>query len=77
MDILIWMNTIRKIRCQIFRITQEEMAAIAGVEQATISRWEAGANDPSLRHLRRIRAEALRRGLKWDDRLLFGVERVA
>lgn len=54
-----------------FQVTQSEMAEIAGTSQATISRWEAGATNPSLRHLRRIRAEALRRRLKWDDRLLF------
>jgi transcriptional regulator with XRE-family HTH domain len=71
MDILIWMNAMRRIRCEVFRITQQQMAAIAGVEQATVSRWETGVNEPSLRHLKRIRTEARRRKLQWDDDLLF------
>lgn len=68
---LICMNPIRKIRCQVFKVTQEELATIAGVEQPTVSRWEKGINEPSLRHLRRMRLEAKRRGLSWDDDLLF------
>lgn len=64
------MNSLRHIRCEVFRITQEEMAKIAGVRQATISRWEAGITDPSLRHIRRIRTEARKRRLHWDDRVL-------
>ncbi|WP_410052164.1 helix-turn-helix domain-containing protein [Bradyrhizobium sp. SZCCHNS30571] len=48
------------------------MAKIAGVRQATISRWEAGLTDPSLKHLKRIRAEARKRRLAWNDCLLLG-----
>jgi len=72
------MNPLRHIRCVVFRITQEEMAKICRVRQATISRWEAGITDPSLRHIRRIRTEARKRRLQWDDRLLLAeVERAA
>jgi transcriptional regulator with XRE-family HTH domain len=73
----ICMNTLRRIRSEIFQVTQEEMAVIAGVEQATVSRWETGVNEPSLRHLKRIRAEAHRRRLQWDDKWLFVGDRVA
>lgn len=65
------MNPIRHIRCEIFRVTQDEFAEILETSQATISRWEAGITNPSLRHLRRLRAEAIQRKLKWDDQLLF------
>jgi predicted transcriptional regulator len=65
------MNAMRHIRCEVFQLTQEEMAVIAGVEQPTVSRWEAGINDPSLRHMKRIRAEARRRRLQWDDDWFF------
>ncbi|MBW7968139.1 helix-turn-helix transcriptional regulator [Bradyrhizobium sp. BR 10289] len=62
----------KHIRSAIFRITQIEMAEIAGVEQPTVSRWEKGTHEPSLTNLERIRAEAVRRGLAWDDGLFFG-----
>lgn len=65
------MNWLKRIRCEVFRITQAEMASIAGVRQATVSRWEAGITGPSLRHIRRIRNEARKRKLRWDDRFLF------
>lgn len=71
MDILKWMNPILHIRRSVLRITQGDMGRIAGVSQATISRWESGRNEPSLEHLRRIRAEVRRRRLSWDERWLY------
>lgn len=65
------MNQLRRIRCKVFKITQAEMAAIADTRQATISRWESNKLRPSLAQLARIRAEARRRGLKWDDSWFF------
>lgn len=62
----------RHIRCVVFQATQVEMAAIAGVRQATISRWESDDLTPSLPALRRIRAEARRRGIEWNDAWFFG-----
>ncbi|WP_354117861.1 helix-turn-helix domain-containing protein [Bradyrhizobium sp. LA6.12] len=53
------------------------MAKICRVRQATISRWEAGIGEPSLRHVRLIRAEARRRRLRWDDRVFLAEERAA
>lgn len=51
--------------------TQAAFAAIAGVTQATVSRWERGEFEPTREQLQRIRDEAIRRGLKWDDRMFF------
>ncbi|MBZ9794329.1 helix-turn-helix domain-containing protein [Mesorhizobium sp. ES1-4] len=62
-----------QLRLSIFHATQTEMAAIAGVNQSQVSRWERGVRRPSLREMERIRAEALRRDLPWDDRWFFEV----
>jgi transcriptional regulator with XRE-family HTH domain len=71
------MSQIRRIRIAVLRITQAELAAIAGVKQATVSRWEQGIHQPSLHHLARIREEAKRRRLKWDDRWFFSQDEAA
>ncbi len=47
------------------------MAAIAGVDQATWSRWERGLLEPTLGQIASVRAEAKRRRLRWNDGLLF------
>jgi transcriptional regulator with XRE-family HTH domain len=65
------MNPIRDVRVRLFAITQQEMADIAGVRQPTVSRWERDLLQPNLDALSRIRREALRRGLRWNDRLFF------
>lgn len=66
------MTQLRFIRCQVFKVTQADMAMIAGTRQATVSRWEHNKLRPSLEHLLRIRAEANRRGLNWNDSWFFG-----
>lgn len=43
-----WMNTLRHIRRTVLKVTQVELAGIAGVRQATISRWERDDCTPSL-----------------------------
>ena len=65
------MSALVRIRKDVFSVTQAEMGVIAGVPQATISRWEAGLLEPSLTELARIRSEALRRGVAWDDSWFF------
>lgn len=60
-----------RIRVAVFRASQAEMAATAGVEQGTWSRWERGLRQPTLDALTRVRNEAARRGLAWDDRWFF------
>jgi len=65
------MHAIKHIRKTLFKVTQAEMAVIAGTTQASVSRWEKGQSDPSLDELARIRSEALRRQIDWDDRIFF------
>lgn len=65
------MNTIRRIRCEVFQVSQAAFAEIAGVKQATVSRWEHDLMEPTLAPLGRIRAAAIAQGLPWDDRWFF------
>jgi transcriptional regulator with XRE-family HTH domain len=55
-----------------FGVTQAEFAALAGVTQGTVSRWEAGVA-PSLDDMRAIREAALARGIDWNDGWFFEV----
>lgn len=65
------MSLMRHIRKDIFQLTQTEFGAICGVTQATISRWEDGLLAPDLKELERIRSEAIRRGIDWEDSIFF------
>jgi len=65
------MNQIEYVRKHILRVTQTEMARIAKVTQATVSRWEAGEFGPSQDELRLIRNEAIERGILWNDAVFF------
>lgn len=65
------MNSIKYIRTEIFRVSQGEFARIAGVNQSTISKWEGGGREPELDHMKRIRDEAIGRGMEWSDALFF------
>lgn len=65
------MNPLLHIRKNVLKITQAEMAAISGVRQATVSRWENGLLEPSLDQMRSIREEAVKRGVDWQDGLFF------
>jgi transcriptional regulator with XRE-family HTH domain len=47
------------------------MAEISGASQTSVSAWEKGTREPDLRNMEAIRAEALRRGIEWDDRWFF------
>lgn len=67
------MGPIEHIRRNILKETQTGFAAIAGVTQATVSRWETGEFEPSRDELDRIRSEALARGLPWNDLWFFAV----
>lgn len=70
------MNTLKHIRKNVFKATQAEFAAIAGVTQASVSRWENGVA-PSLDEMRTIRNAAEERGLAWDDALFFAIPEAA
>ncbi|HWL06754.1 MAG TPA: helix-turn-helix domain-containing protein [Xanthobacteraceae bacterium] len=59
------------IRRNVFGGTQSAFAQIAGVTQATVSRWERGELEPSREEMARIRSAAHERGIAWDDRWFF------
>lgn len=65
------MNVMRRIREHIFGVSQNEMARIVGVNQSTVSRWESGTHMPLSPQLAKIRREAKRRSLLWDDSWFF------
>lgn len=75
------MNALEHIRRNVFGIKQQEFAAIAGVQQSTVSRWENGESVPTLEEMNRIRDEAAKRGrklkAKWNDRLFFAAPQEA
>jgi transcriptional regulator with XRE-family HTH domain len=64
------MNALRHIRKHVFQCTQTEFASLAGVGQASVSRWENGV-EPSRDEMAAIRQAAVDRGLEWDDRWFF------
>jgi predicted transcriptional regulator len=64
-------NPIKSIRKNLFAISQAEFGNIAGVNQSTVARWESGQISPTLYEIARIRGEAILRGLRWDDSVLF------
>ena len=64
-------NALRNIRKNVFKVTQTEFATLAGVTQATVSRWENGVA-PSLEEMQAIRkAASEREDIDWDDGLFF------
>lgn len=67
------MSSLRHIRKSVLGLSQAELATIASVSQGTVSKWEAGELDPNLDEMARIRDEARRRGLEWDDSWFFEI----
>jgi transcriptional regulator with XRE-family HTH domain len=65
------MKPIEHIRKSLFEVSQTAFAEIAGTTQASVSRWEQGAQEPSQSEMERIRSEAVLRGIDWDDRFFF------
>lgn len=64
------MSTLKNIRKNVFKVTQSEFAELAGVTQASVSRWENGVA-PSLEEMQSIRKAAADRGLEWADSMFF------
>lgn len=58
---------IRFIRERYFHATQESFAALLGVHQATVAKWERSTFSPDIDLLRRIRSAAHGAGLHWQD----------
>lgn len=71
------MNAIMHIRKRVLAVTQGELANIASVKQATVSRWESGELSPSLEQMDAIRTEIIRRGLDWRDAWFFELPKEA
>lgn len=70
------MNAVKHIRERVFKLTQAPFAALAGVSQPTVSRWEEAdcqGSEPTREQMARIRAAAIKRGIEWDDRWFFEV----
>ena len=64
------MSAIRHIRLKVFKVTQADFAAMAGVSQASVSRWEAGGA-PTLDEMQAIRKAAADRKILWNDAWFF------
>jgi transcriptional regulator with XRE-family HTH domain len=65
------MRPIEHIRRFTFKVSQTAFGEIAGTTQASVSRWEQGAQEPSQSEMERIRNEATFLGIEWDDRWFF------
>jgi transcriptional regulator with XRE-family HTH domain len=65
------MSPIKHIRKNLFDVSQAVFGEIAGTTQASVSRWETGEQTPSHTEMLRIREEAKRRGLDWNDLWFF------
>lgn len=70
-------DPIKYVRDEVLQITQAQLAEIAGVTQATVSRWEKGQLEPGRGELRRIKQAVLDKGAAWDDRWVFEVPAAA
>lgn len=65
------MTPMLRIRKEVLGLTQAEMAALTGVQQATVSRWEKGGLEPNREQMERIRSSAQSQGKNWDDSWFF------
>jgi transcriptional regulator with XRE-family HTH domain len=68
------MNAVEYIRTKVFKMTQAPFAAVAGVSQPTVSRWEMDSlpgSQPDREEMERIRSAAIERGLPWNDSWFF------
>jgi len=71
-------DPIHAIRKKLLGMTQIQFATLTGVAQATVSRWESGALEPTRAEMRTIRNAVLASGQHWNDAWFFDpVEQVA
>jgi transcriptional regulator with XRE-family HTH domain len=66
------LSPIRWVRQKVFGVTQDELAAIGGVSRPRVSRYET-VDDPPFDFLKRLRAEAARRGLPFSADWFFEI----
>ncbi|HEU4682969.1 MAG TPA: hypothetical protein VFS39_00520 [Nitrospira sp.] len=64
------MSPMQNIRVNIFKKRQAEFAALIGVNQSTVSRWDNGV-EPDRADLAAIRDAASREGIEWKDEWFF------
>ena len=65
------MNPIKFIRSEVLGLNQHELAAVAGVSQATVSRWESGELHPGFMEMVKMRDEAERIGKPFEVSVFF------
>lgn len=65
------MNAFERIRRMHLGLSQAALAEIAGVDQSTVSRWEAGHASPSFWQLLAIRDHAREKAIEWSDSWFF------
>lgn len=67
------MTPMAYIRREKLKLTQVGMARVAGVTQATVSRWEqeCGGLEPDRKAMDAIRTYASEHGIEWHDRWFF------
>lgn len=65
------MNAFEHIRRVRLKLSQREMAALTGVHQSTVSKWENGYLAPGFWEMLHMRECARERGLPWEDRWFF------
>jgi predicted transcriptional regulator len=65
------MSAVEHIRRKVLGLTQKGLADVAGVSQATVSRWEHGTLEPNRDEMDLIRRKAIEEGKDWDDSWFF------
>lgn len=65
------MSPFAYIRIEVFCLSQKKFAAMIGVNQGTVSRWDNGTNHPDYAGLQIIREQAKAQGLAWNDSWFF------
>lgn len=71
MRIMRVMKPITHIRKNVLGLSQKALGDVAGVSQATVSRWEHGTLEPNRDEMDLIRSKAIEQGKAWDDRWFF------
>lgn len=66
------MSEIEHIRKKL-KLSQAELAEVAGVSQSTVSRWEQGKLEPNRDEMDRMRIKAAELNIPWDDSWFFEV----
>jgi transcriptional regulator with XRE-family HTH domain len=65
------MNLMLHIRKEVLRLSQAQLAEVAGVSQATVSRWERGQWEPNRDELARIWSWARENDVALSDAAFF------